>query len=563
MTYVKEVFASAAGILAFLTLTVPASAQPYQIRGTVTEIGTTQSVADASVQIAKSDEAGPGQPRLPQPQAELTTDAQGRFVFTTEEPGEYGVIVSKEGFAGKLIGSTVHTHQAKAVLTKARPEADLELSLGRAGQVYGRFVDGDTGEPIVGMTVLVSAPYYIRGVQLPAEFGGKQVTDEEGRFNVGGLQPGEYVIATEPFRDFERKQKYMFDIGADFDEANFDAVDQGYPSVYFPGGLSLDRALPFPVPSGGVLNVGTFTLRKVNLYDARVRIADDNCPAGTPVFATLYTVNALGFSENAGTYKSSCGGTFLVQNLPRGAYGLYARTRASDQIPFRLMTDVPLAFEGDNLDVTLFLQRGGTLQGRIVLAEGSGKIDLETLTPQLNLDHSQSTAFDLRAPAVGADGTFSQSDMRLGAYEVSMNHLPPGAYISEVRYQGSPRSRHFDFTGDGLLEIEVDTRSATLSGAVVDSHGRIPEATVVVTPWPVPAPDERGRLVLLLKSDEAGSFTALLPPGAYRVFALAKDDAYRVDLPNVLERLAGGGEKLEVNRGGSGYLMLELAQASR
>ena len=555
------------GALALLVLTgSTALAQTYEIRGIVMEVGTTQPVTDANVHINKDAPIQVGEFQMAHfdPVAELTTDGQGRFMLAVEEAGDYIIMVDKEGFFGSASSSTpgVGKRQANVVLNEENPAADVELSLGRTGQVSGRFIDVDTGDPIAGMRVLMTSPYYFRGVMMSGGSPYRMMTDDDGSYTISELPPGEYAVATEPFVD--RSHNYMSEIAADFEETDLEIVDQGYPSAFFPGGPSLDRALLFSVPSAGVLDVGTFRIQKVNLYDARIRIADDNCPAGTPVFANLYIDDALGRFYDSGTIKSSCGGAFLIQNLEAGNYRVYARTRADETVPNRLMADIALPIVAKNLDVKMFLQPGATLEGRIVPAEGAGELDLQTLSPQLNIIHSMMTAIDLKSPGVAENGRFSQDDTRPATYEVVVNRLPPGAYISEVRYKGVMQPRlQFDFAGDGLLEIEVDTRSAKLSGTVGDRDGPIPKARVAVVPWPVPRPDERRLRVPLLETDEEGRFTTSLPPGDYRVFALSQDDAYRVDMPGVLERLAARGEKLEALRNGVYSFTLDVEDPSR
>ena len=553
--------------LALLALTGSAAlAQTYEIRGIVMEVGTTQPVTEANVHVNKDAPIKVGQFKMAHfdPVAELTTDGQGRFMLTVEGDGEYIIAVDKEGFFGSSSRSApgAGLRQANVFLNESNPEAEVELALGRTGEVSGRFIDADTGDPAAGMRVLVTRPYYFRGVMMAGNGPNQMMTREDGSFTISGLPPGDYAVATEPFVD--RGHNYMSEIGADFDETALETVERGYPSAFFPGGPSLDRALLFSVPSAARLDVGTFRIRKVDLYDARIQIADDNCPAGTAVFVNLYKDDTLGRTYDSGTLKGSCGGAFLIQNLEAGNYRLYGRTKPDEKVPNRLMADMEVSVVADNLYLRMFLQPGATLEGRIIPAEGAGELDLQTLSPQLNIIHSMMTAIDLRAPGVAENGRFSQDDTRPATYEVVVNHLPPGAYISEVSYKGVVQPRlQFDFAGDGLVEIEVDTRSGTLSGTVGDRDGPIPNATVVATPWPVPRPDERRLRVSLLKADEEGHFTTALPPGDYRLFALPQEEAYRVDMPGVIERLAARGEKLEAERNGAYNFTLKLEDPSR
>ncbi|HPC84487.1 MAG TPA: carboxypeptidase-like regulatory domain-containing protein [Thermoanaerobaculaceae bacterium] len=114
------------------------------------------------------------------------TVSQGTLLAPLPSPGSYAVVVRPEGFQEIRVGSVVVGEGQRAHLGT--------LMLSRGCGVVGEVADGTTGEPVahalvealpVGSTVFSLAL---------ARTSPSAVSDRKGRFELGGLRPGRYLV---------------------------------------------------------------------------------------------------------------------------------------------------------------------------------------------------------------------------------------------------------------------------------------------------------------------------------------------------------------------------------
>ena len=183
--------------LAMLALLVGALAwaKTKEIRGVVIEPGIEHGVPDADIAIYEMG----GTPITPfgnQAQtikrlvSRVTTDSQGKFRFQPEQFGDYQVIASKEGYSGNAT-------RANVTLSADHPSREVRFLLGRTGEITGRVVDDETGEPLSNYTVEAVGFFYKNGVPQTAQ-PALANTDNDGRFVVHDLDPGRYLAVTRP-----------------------------------------------------------------------------------------------------------------------------------------------------------------------------------------------------------------------------------------------------------------------------------------------------------------------------------------------------------------------------
>ena len=117
-----------------------------EIRGVVIEPGIERGVADAEIAIFdETKQAG-----------KITTDGQGKFLFHPERFGVYRVVASKDGYGGET--------SINVTLSADHPNREVGFRLGRTGEVTGRVVDEETGEPLVNFRI-EAAGFSYRGGQ--------------------------------------------------------------------------------------------------------------------------------------------------------------------------------------------------------------------------------------------------------------------------------------------------------------------------------------------------------------------------------------------------------------
>jgi protocatechuate 3,4-dioxygenase beta subunit len=128
--------------------------------------------------VAFNQERGPDPSAAPE--IEFLTDVNGRFVFNDLALGRYGFVVTKTGYV------TLRSDQIPA--TTREPAAVVEIALTPEAIIAGTIVDS-TGEPIPNVTVQAT-PSTAKTPRPPS------TTDGYGRYSIGGLAAGEYVVST-------------------------------------------------------------------------------------------------------------------------------------------------------------------------------------------------------------------------------------------------------------------------------------------------------------------------------------------------------------------------------
>ena len=551
-----------AALTALVLTPLAALAQSIEIRGTVIDPGTNHGIEGAEITVQKMAPREIGRPIRSGAVGKLTTDAQGAFVFRGDGFGEYVLLVKKEGFSpliGKVVG--IPSTQINVVLTKDRPSREVRFQLGRPGEITGRVVDYETGEPIRGFRLNIAPLLYARGLRILWPPFGSGVTDEEGRFRASNLTASQYVAEIRP----QLTQREMFLKEFTAEDAN--AVDQDYELAYLPGGPSLNDALPVQLASGGTADLGTLRARKITHY--RVRVSASGCAPGSLVRMLLYVRTRLGGANQAASGETECGQEALFRNLAPGSYFLNARTApplagetADERLqallsargpqPPVLKAEVSFAITNRNETVQAALARAPDIAGRFVAAEGARALEWDKLRIASTVLGSVNFG-DEAGPVNGdASGNFLLENRLPGIKRITVVGLPPGTFVKQMRYRGTPLAMNiFTFTGEGELEIEIDDQPAVISGTVRDNGRPAEQAHVALIRWPMD-PIEPFASITRGNADDDGKFQfSTLPGGEYRLISLAAENRDRLEEPGVLDRLLPRAEKITLTRGAS------------
>ncbi len=128
------------------------------------------------------------------------TDVAGAFVMTGVEPGEYRLVARPGLYGGRYLAAGYRAVRAndsgKPVVVKNGDRLQgMDIALPSGVAVEGRVLD-ENGEPLSLMFVV--AARILAGSDAPQRVPHPpSSTDDLGRYRIYGLEPGEYIVATE------------------------------------------------------------------------------------------------------------------------------------------------------------------------------------------------------------------------------------------------------------------------------------------------------------------------------------------------------------------------------
>lgn len=509
------------------------------------EPGVNQPVADAEITVVEFV----FQPYKYTEVAKTTTDLQGAFHFELDKFATYLVKAKKTGYSeatGSLSGA-----QEQVVVDKDHLEHTVRFALSRNGEITGRVVDDETGMPIPNFQVRVMGVRYSRGEAIWL-VGPASVTDEAGKFVSKDRSPANYLAQVVP--QTLSKEQLM----TQFTERDLQTVDTDYSNAYWPGGHGLDSVGLVQLQPGGSASVGTIRVKKTSFYRVRVSIPSDKCAPGETM-----TVDAemLQF-ERSVEGKVPCGGDFVLRDLQRGSYMLYLLD--TEKAEHRKRVVMPFEVTDRNFDIKVSLMTGPDITGRVTIADGA-KGPIPTALKLVLQTQGVIQFTDERQPvAPDADGNFRLSEVPLARERVTVSGLGAGYYVKEMRYNGIALADNI-FTTDGgspsqSLEVVLDDKPATVSGAVTEGDKPVGKPYVVLVRWPA-SPENIFLAAKRATGDDNGQFRFTgLPPSEYRVLSVSPEIVPRLDEPGVLFRMLSGADTVNVDRGATQNLPLKLTR---
>ena len=159
----------------FGTVLLILAMQGSAVQGTVFKKGTSQPLADATVEL-REDQDNAGAPKT------LTTDDDGRFVFDSVPPGRYRLTVSA-GYTRPPLTINVDPRQ---------PVAVVQLPMIPAGTISGHVYDAN-GQPLGAVEVLAMKASYPEGRRTLAPVQ-SAVTNDLGEYRLFWLAPGDITF---------------------------------------------------------------------------------------------------------------------------------------------------------------------------------------------------------------------------------------------------------------------------------------------------------------------------------------------------------------------------------
>ncbi|WP_163993694.1 carboxypeptidase regulatory-like domain-containing protein [Pyxidicoccus caerfyrddinensis] len=394
----------------------------HVLAGTVTDMEG-RPLADIEVEATRPVRAPRGmlvrEPPLPEEEADtepgdfeersgesssVFTDEEGRFFIELDEPGRYTLTASGDSFL-------------PARLEVDAPASGLRFQLRGGGTLEGSVVDA-RGEPLEQVQLTVQLGPDARGRVL------ETTSEEQGRFTLGGLPPGTYVLQA------------SLDLGAFVHKASRTVTIRGTETM--DASLRMDTGKSV---SGLVVDEQGRPLPDAEVAAYTLREQPDDDEGMLP-----------------STAKTGPDGRFTVHHLLEGACALRASKPGytfEEPEPVESQRRPGVVSRAGATDARLVLRYQGYVLGRVVHRDG---------TPVTRFSINQES---FRSP----DGAFRIAMERSGGLRLRFD--APGLTLA-VREVEVPPGRDLDL-GDVVLEPGRQVR-----GRVVDAETSQPVAGVLV-----------------------------------------------------------------------------------
>jgi protocatechuate 3,4-dioxygenase beta subunit len=431
------------------------------IGGRITDARTHQPIARAHVSAwpAFTDTTGggdmppgggghgdPNDPDWSEGGGHAVTDSTGTYLIDGLAAGTYLVHAEAEGYIAEFYLDAQYPEEATPITVESgHTVTGIDLALSRGGCIHGRVTDERTHAPIAGAYVSLG------GVEIPPplppdppslppdggngghgddgvvfpELGFRAVTDEDGRFSLCGLAPGEYVLH---------------------------AWAEGYLGELYDDAACWHDADPVVVPAEGDIFGIDFALSVGGSIAGRIHDGAAPVP-GALVQAWPARADTMGGDPDCGwnggggaTAIADSDGNYVLAGLATGRYRVLAEARGflptfygGGQDPEHA-TPVAVTAPHETSGIDIALERGGAISG--------------TVRDQDNLAPIAGVLVEVYLPIEGGPGIrwfLSAETDRNGVY----------------RIDGVPGGEHFLFASGWHLgyEPEFYRESSTPEGA--------------------------------------------------------------------------------------------------
>jgi hypothetical protein len=368
------------------------------VQGRVLDAITDAPVAGLEVRLIENDAADAvrrGPRDLPRT-ATTRTDSRGAFSFTKVGAGTYGIIVSGKTHLPSCLGATRQAPGPCVFISLAgnQIQRDADIFARPGAIVRGRIVDHE-GQPVTRAGVRLEVPERNR------VFAGATISNADGRFEIGGVAPGQFLLVVEhPGR-----------------------AGEGMIRAFYPGVSQQTDAQPIAVEIGDPIEV-EIRMPRLVLGSINVHVSG---PSGFQLDSLVLTQPSTGLRISLSTVDDAAN---QVRNLREGRYLIQARGAAGAR-PLAAFAVIEVA--ASETEAALQLEETGTITGRVI-AERGGVPPLNgvQVTSTWIVDGNEIEPEFTEVVSVAADGSFS-FDRLFGARLFSVTGLDAGWRVVSIR----------------------------------------------------------------------------------------------------------------------------------
>jgi hypothetical protein len=449
------------------------------------------------------------------------TDAAGAFVIPDIKPGEYRLVARPGYFGGRYLAAGYQAARAgdsgkPVVVSNGDRLAGLDIALPSGSAIEGRVID-ESGEPLSMMTVV--AARIMPGSDIPQSIRHRPtLTDDLGRYRIYGLEPGEYIVATDGLHVVAGSVPR--------------GAPLGFATTFHPSATSDSAAQRIRLTAGRDASGIDILVARSSLVDISGMVLDSR---GAPASAAngLLLRNTLS-GEGTSPFHTDAEGRFRVHGLDAGNYRLLIGRGGpvNGRVEY---ADLPLSIVGNIEGLVVSTQPGITVSGRVILAEGQS---LEMRALRITFERSGVAVRTLQTIAtIDDDRRFRAQDV-FGPHLIRVSGLPPGSTVKAVLLRGQDITdvpTVFRAEDADQLQVVITSRVSTLDGLVRGEGTSAPGETIVYVfgedrgAWRTSSPRTH-------KSDAGadGKFSVSgLAAGRYYAIAIARDGFRQV--PNAGE----------------------------
>ncbi len=521
--------------------------QLYVVRGTVLNSQSHQPIARALVN-AQEDAA--------------LTDNDGRFELNLPA-GTMQFNIRRPGYSAQR--SLTHVVQVGANMPELTfyltPEAMI------TGQVTLSTADGADG-----IRIMAYRKRFINGRD-QWTMAGLATTNSEGAYRIARLQPGTYLLYTEPARDRDGLPATG-------------ATVYGYPAVYYPGVTDMSAAGLLTLTAGQHAQAD-FALTREPFYSVTATVANREQTRGMNFQVLDRTGRTLGlpvhWNAQQGTAQVNVpNGSYLLETRANGvqAYGrgVFGQGQSYGRTEFTVagapVTGLSLSILPLHAVPVVVRKIFTSTTNTGVSADGQGS-EGGAVSAGLNL--SLVPAEEFFGPGAGSGlrpgegGTYEIENVSPGKYWVEVT--PFQGYISSITSGGVDLAREPLVVGPGStsapIEITLRDDAGSITGQIM--NGQTSSATESngqpavgeqqrVFVYAIPLFATAGQ-VSQITAQSSGQFTiGNLAPGSYRVVAF--DSLQEIDFhtPQGLAKYAAVGQVVTVEASAAANVQLEVSQ---
>lgn len=515
---------------------------------------------------------------LPGPR-QAVTDDEGRFTFPDLPPGRYSLAAEKPGYVKTFFGSKRPggAPGTPVAVLAGQPAPNVAIRVPRGAVITGTVRD-QFGSPIGSAEVTVKQAVIVSGRRRMTDVANLRVpvatTDDQGRYRIYGLAPGEYTV----FCSFPLNYPTSVQ---ETNSADVDAIlrelraGRSAPATgaapprqvsmsggYLPGVPDADSAQMIGLGIGEERTGADILIGPLRALSVS---ATSLGPGGRPMrYIEIAVVNTATGNRigSGGVTVPGPDGRFVLSALPPGRYRLLGRAPESNAVPepddMPYFAEAEFVLTDQNISgVVLQFERGVNVTGRIVPPAGAAPGSAANVRLGATPVDSFASLLPTRVVATTRpNGTFIFDGLAPGKWRVTGASLPAGwslrsAMLGERDTLDVPFEVQLGQPIAGMTVTMTD-QPTEITGTVTDASGRITSEYSMFAfstdraLWTT-AP-RRMSGAARLSSDGRYRISGL-PPGEYYLTAMKDFDPTQVDDPSFLESLIPLAVKVAIGEG--------------